>query len=111
MGVHLVTHSQSPSAGTRYIPSLPVDAAPAIANVSAGGALVTGALMQFDPATHGMLTDPMGTRNVMPDWPPVVPLPAPVPVTNPTPQLQKLLRTFADSFYELPAPQVIDPFL
>ncbi len=39
-----------------------------------------------------------------------VTLPAPVPVTNPTVQLQKLLRAFADSFFELPAPQVIDPF-
>ena len=111
LGLHLVTHSQSPAAGLRYIPPLPVDPAPAIANVASGASNVTGGLMQFDPATHGMLTDPMGARHVMPDWPPVVDLPAPVPVTNPTTQLQKLLRSYADSFYELPAPQLIDPFL
>ena len=110
LGLHLVTHSQSPVAGLRYVPPLPVDPTPAIANIPAGASTVTGGLMQFDPATHGMLTDPMGTRNVMPDWPPVVDLPSPVPVTNPTTQLQKLLRTYADSFYELPAPQLIDPF-
>jgi dienelactone hydrolase len=110
LGVHLITHSQSPAAGTRYIPPLTVDPAPAIANITAGASLVTGALVQFDPATHGMLTDPTGTRHVMPEWPPAVLLPQPVPVANPTTQLHKLLVAFADSFFELPAPQVIDPF-
>jgi hypothetical protein len=110
LGLHWLGYSRQPAAGLRYIEPLPIDSAPAIADVRTGSSLVTAVLVELDPATHGMLVDPMGTRNYQPDWPPATPLPEPVPVENPTAQLRTLLLRFADSFYELGAPEVIDPF-
>jgi len=110
MGLHLVTYSRSPAAGMRYIDALPTDAAPAVANVTAGPNMVTSAIMQFDPATHGMYDTASGTRHYMPDWPPLVRLPQPVPVANPVAELHRLALRYADTFYEMPVPQIIDPY-
>jgi len=67
--------------------------------------------LQFDPATHGMFLNAGGTRHYEPMWPPLVTLPQPVDVTNPTPAERHMALQFADTFFAGGGPpQVIDPF-
>jgi hypothetical protein len=110
LGLHLVSHAGSPARGTRYIDPLPVDAAPVVGNVATPTGAVTGALLQLEPATDEMLSSPTGTRRYAPDWPPLLPLATPQDVTNPTDAVVRVLLRFADTFYEEPIPQVVDPF-
>jgi hypothetical protein len=107
MGLHLLLHSMSPARGVTHVDPLPTDMVPLAGNISG----LTAGLLQFDPATHGMYLNDSGTRHYDPMWPPLVPLAAPITVTNPTPAERHMALQFADTYFAgTAAPQVIDPF-
>ncbi len=96
------------------LPSLPPGATPPLAYVVRPladapyrGAPSTIAVVQVEPATHGMFTRFGGTRQYVPPFPPFTKAPSPTPVDNPIELLHALAVGFADS-YRAGSPTVID---
>ena len=82
--------------------------APASANLN-GRTMVA---VQFEPASHGVITRPHGQRTIRPDYPPLERLPEPLEILNPTGTLQAAAAHFLVTYYgidELDGPARGDP--
>jgi hypothetical protein len=83
--------------------------APVSANVTAPGGPVTGAFIQFEPATHPMLTEQRDDRNYdLSNGPPFRKAATPVQVDNPIGRLQGIIATFVGDFYAGKVPRVTE---
>jgi hypothetical protein len=67
------------------------------------------ALVELDPATHGMFTAQRGERDYVPGFPPFVRQNPPTPVDNPIEIAHALAIGFIDGYRQSGAPTVVDP--
>lgn len=85
--------------------TLPAASAPLSGNVN--GATV--AVVNVDPATHGMFTSFVGQRRFAPGFPPIATLSQPEDVDNPTERLHALAVGFADTLRTQGKAVVVSP--
>jgi hypothetical protein len=101
------------SAGERpdlsFWPNAPaMGSLPSGPNVTVGGTQRVGAFLQFQPATHGMLTTQTGTRRHDVTQPlPYPKIDPPAPVSNPVARAQGIYLRFMKDYFATGTPSVV----
>ena len=87
-------------------PAPTVKQSPIMGNVQVAGVPVTAAIIQFDPAFHGMFTNQKGVRRDDASKRPFMPLPTPLTIAGPIEALHAIYSEFAADFFNGAVPAI-----